>query len=222
MKIRWLSAGLCVLCQCTGTETGNPIVEQEARVAFAPLSATVTRREFGDISFERVAIHVASVALEACDGGAQAVLLQNRSLDLLGGALSAAQIPAGTYCSIRVTMGSNSDSFAASRMVSGGKTSLTFESQLRARVRLELLEPLVTNAAAPRWILGVDLTAWLDPIGAWLNSDDLKPMLDDPQTMALRRAQAHSLRLYEDIDSNGRLEREDLDTPLSEPGALLR
>jgi hypothetical protein len=225
MKLsRWLSAGLCALCQCTGgTETGNPAREDEdVQVAFGPLSSTVSRPGLGDVSFDSVAIQVASVTLEPCGEGASTVLLANRAVELLGAELSDARVPAGSYCAVIVQIGSDADSFAAGRMVADGKTRLTFESELRAEIRLRLREPLTTSGTQPSWLLGVDLAEWLDPIGAWLDSGDPQLTLDDPEALALRRAQARSLRLYEDVEGDGQLDPADVAAPLSESGILLR
>lgn len=229
----WLSAGLCVLCHCTGTETGNPAHREEALVAFAPLSAAVARSGLGNVSFERVAIRLAALSLEPCSGREPVQVFGVRVVDLFAGALEGARVPAGSYCAVVVDMGSDADSFAAGRMVSGGETSLTFESQLVARARLPLLEPLEISARASdgalrpsgaqaSWIVAIDLAKWLDPIAAWLDSDDTLLTLNDPETMALRQAQARSLRLYEDSDGDGRLDPTEIERPLSEQGVLLR
>lgn len=218
----WLPVGLCALCHCTGTETGNPVRDEDVGVAFAPLRATVLREQLGEVVFDSVAIQVTSLAMERCGGGELAVLFQDRSVDLLSGEVNDVRIPAGTYCAVRLGMGSASDSFAAGRMTSGGQTRLTFESQLRTQVRLSLLEPLVTRGTQPAWIFGVDLAAWLSPIDDWLDGDDPQLKLDGPQTAALRQAQARSLRLYRDESADGQLDAQDIEAPLSAAGVLQR
>jgi hypothetical protein len=217
-----LSLTSCLLFCCTGTETGNPLHDQEAQLTLAPMSATVVRRELGDVGFESVSIRGASFALAPCDGQAPTVLFQDRAVDLLDAAIVTTQVPAGVYCAAIVGMGSDSDSFSAGRQVNNGQTRLTFESQLHAVARLELLEPLATTGDPPTWILGVDLAAWLDPIDRWLTNGEARLTLNDPETLALRQAQARSLRLYEDIDGDGQLDASDLAAPLSEPGVLQR
>lgn len=107
-------------------------------------------------------------------------------------------------------------------MVNGGQTSLTFESQLRARVRLALLEPLFTRGTQPSFILAVDLAEWLGAIAVWLDSGDAQLTLNDPETLALRQAQARSLRLYKDDDDDGQLDAVDVAAPLSAAGVLQR
>lgn len=217
----WPSVSFLLLCQCAGTETGNPVVRTEALIAFAPVSATVARQGFGEISFERVSIRVASLSLESCADRATTVLFQDRSLDLFADEMQEIRIPAGTYCALVVGMG-GTNAFSAGRQVSQGKTRLSFDSQLRASTRMQLVEPVVVGDAQPSWVLGVDLSQWLDPIDAWLNSGDARLSINDAETQALRSAQARSLRLYEDLDGNGRLDESDLDAPLSDVGMLQR
>lgn len=219
----WLAVGLCVLCHCTGTETGNPVVEEEARVAFAPLHATVPRREVGDVSFDSVTIAATSLSLEPCSDEDATSLLPAQTVELFGGRAKSARLPAGTYCALLVRFGdARADSFAASRSVSGGKTTLTFESHLRADVRLSLRESLSTDGTERRWILGVDLAEWLDPIATWLRGDEPSMTLNAAATQGLREAQARSLRLYADVDGDGRLGVADVATPLSEAGVLAK
>jgi hypothetical protein len=218
----WLWLGCCLLCQCAGTETGNPVLREDALFGFAPVSATVARGGLGDVSFDRVAIRLASMSLEPCAGGDATVLFQERSVDLFAADVEELRIPAGSYCALLLEMGSGADSFSAGRMVSQGKTTLTFESQLRASVRLALNGPLVTTGARPDWVLAVDLSQWLDAIDRWLNGRDLQFSPNDAETLALRNAQARSLRLYEDVDGNGGVDQADLDAPLSGVGVLRR
>lgn len=219
---RWLAAGLCFLCQCTGTETGNPVHGDHAQLALAARSPTVAQQGLAGVRFERVSILLAALALEPCDGSAPTLLFQDDEVELFGGELRDVAIPAGTYCALLVRMGDGADSFAASRMVNRGQTTLTFESQLRVRARLELSEPLATSGAHSRWILSVDLATWLDAIESWLERGDALLSLDDPETMALRHAQARSLQLFEDVDGDGQLDSVELDSTLSEAGVLLR
>ncbi|MDB4987528.1 MAG: hypothetical protein JWN04_2706 [Myxococcaceae bacterium] len=219
MKVfRWFS--LCVLCQCTGTETGNPVCDENLRVGFSPLTATVARPD-GDISFSSVAIEVASVSLEPCAGSEATVLLQNRPVDLFMVDVNEVHIPAGSYCAMVIDMGSSGDSFAAGRQVSNGQINLTFDSQLRVRARLPLRHALVTNGSQPNWILGVDLAQWLHPIDSWLKSGPSQLTLNGPQATALRQAQASSLRLYQDVDDDGQLDAADIAAPLSDVGVIL-
>lgn len=188
----------------------------------APRAASVTRPGLGDVRFDSVSIQVTKISLEPCAEGESVPLVQGGSIDLFATRSRAARIPAGSYCSLLVETGGGGDSFAAERQVSNGQTTLTFESGLRARARLALLEPLLTYGERPSWILGVDLAAWLDPLSAWLGRGEPMLMLNDAETNALRRAQAQSLRLYEDVERDGKLGAEDIDAPLSEPGTLVR
>lgn len=215
-----LSIGLVVLCQCTGTETGNPVRDDDVQVAFAPLANTVSRRELGDVAFDRVSIEATSLSLEPCNAQKSTVLLPAQRLNLLGGNRRYARIPAGTYCAVRIGLGNEGNSFAASRSVSNGRTTLTFESHLRADVRLQLGEPLVTDGITQRWIVGVDLAEWLEPLATWLNSDVFQSELNGAATSGLREAQARSLRLYTDDDDDGQLDPAEVKTPLSEVGTL--
>jgi hypothetical protein len=216
-----LAAGLCLLCQCTGTETGNPVHEGDVQIAFAPLRSAIARPGRENVIFESVAIQITSMSLVPCNERGSTVLLEDRSVELVGGDVRSGQIPAGTYCAVIVAVGGDADSFAASRSRVGEEMTVTFESQLRAEVRLELLERFATNGPQASWILGVDLAEWLDPIGTWLDSDGSELSLDAPATLALRQAQARSLRLYEDVNGDGQLDPLDIEAPLSEIGTLL-